>query len=149
MDSNCHKRLLKFVFFLGVLFLFMGVSFGQDIVLIAHKGVPVDSLSPDEIRNIFLGKAIDWPDHSLIQTVLFSDPEIHQFFVRKYVKKTDRQFDAWWRRKLFEGTGMIPPAYGSAKEILNFVAGTKGCIGYVSSDIPIGDNVKILSVTDK
>lgn len=123
-------------------------AYADDIVFVANKNVCVDSLTKDEVRKIFLGKISMWPDNSPIRFVIVQQVDTHKRFVEKYANKTEEQFWAWWKRKLFTGSGTVPIRFVSEADVLIYVANTPGGIGYISSNVKIGDNVKVLHVSD-
>jgi ABC-type phosphate transport system substrate-binding protein len=121
----------------------------NDIVIIVNKGVAVESMEKEALRDLFLGNISVWPDDKKINFAILGSSETHQSFVQTYTRKTESQFQAWWKRKLFTGTGKFPPKFSTDQEMIDYVAKTEGGLGYVSSGAAIGDGVKILTVTEK
>ena len=127
----------------------MGYATANDIVVIVNKGVSVESMEKEALRDLFLGNISVWPDDKKINFAILGSSETHQSFVQTYTRKTESQFQAWWKRKLFTGTGKFPPKFSTDQEMIDYVAKTEGGLGYVSSGAAIGDGVKILTVTEK
>lgn len=126
-----------------------GPSLADDVIFIVNKGVAINSLEKEALRDIFLGNTSVWPDDKKINFAVLGQSETHKAFVRSCTRKTESQFQAWWKRKLFTGTGKIPPRFVTDQEMIAYVAKTEGGLGYVSSKAPLGDPVKPLSVIDK
>lgn len=124
-----------------------GALANSQILIIANKNLPIDSLTKDQIKNIFLGTTTRWQDKSTITFVTLQKNDVHKIFVRKYTNKSSDQFRAFWRRQLFTGKGKIPKTYKTEQALIQFIAQTKGSIGYVSKSADI-DNVKLIKVSD-
>ena len=146
-----QKRFFRFGWLIALWICVLSVrpSPGNEIVFIVNKGVSADKLEKEALRDIFLGNTSVWPDGKKVVFATSSDPSTHKLFVQPYTRKTESQFQAWWKRKLFTGTGKVPPRVKTDQEMIDFVAATEGGMGYVSSSAALGDSVKILTVTDK
>jgi len=101
-------------------------------IIIANPRVAAQSLSSDEVKNIFLGKKTKWEDGNPITFILLKDKTIHKRFLEKYVDSTPSQYSRYWRGLLFSGRGRCPKTLPAA-EALHFIAETEGAIGYVIS----------------
>jgi len=124
----------------------------MEVLIIANNSVHTDSLSKEEIKNIFTGVMSKWPDQKNIHfaTLLpnVSNADLHEAFTRKYVKKTSGQFEIFWRYQLFTGNRKMPPMCKDEQKMIEFVKATDGAIGYVSASTSI-PNVKIIAVSGK
>lgn len=115
-----------------------------EVVVIANKGVSQDSLTKDEIKNIFLGKMVKWPDNSSIHFVT-SKADVHGAFLKMYINRSTSQFRNYWRKMVFTGKGQKPKAFQSDEELIQYVSETQGAIGYVGKDAAL-KNVKTITV---
>lgn len=142
----------KFLF--GVLFLaiagmlctFPGLASAEDLVVIGNRSVPVSSLDPRDVKNIYLGKMKVWDNGMKVQFVTLKDGDIAERFLKQYVKKNPSMFSKYWKKKVFTGGGKPPKAFSREKDLVKYVAETKGAIGYISSK-SLSESVKILSVS--
>ena len=137
--SFASCMVLGLAFYAGVLRAFADTG---EPVIIANLNVGLESLDPEEIKNIFLGKKTKWEDGNPITFVLLSDQAVHETFLKKYIDFTPRQFSRYWRGLLFAGKGSCPKTLSEA-EVLQFVAQTEGAIGYV---LKSNDRVKTITV---
>jgi ABC-type phosphate transport system substrate-binding protein len=96
--------------------------------------VPENTLSQQEIQEIFLGKRVQWSDNSKIRFVTVGDAEVHSMFLKQYVKLSEADWKIYWKRMVFTGRGMPPETIATEAEIIEFVAKTKGAVGYISSE---------------
>jgi ABC-type phosphate transport system substrate-binding protein len=124
--------------------LFSGIAWA-DVVIIAHKDVAETTLSEKELQEIFLGKRVQWTDNSAVHPATVKESELHEAFLERYIKKSPSQWVTHWKRMVFTGTGTPPEQFDTQQELLDYVAETKGAIGYVDAEVPI-ENVMTLEV---
>lgn len=117
----------------------------QDIVIIANPDVSLDSITPSDIKKIFLGKKADWGNGSKITFFTAGQRETHETLLKKFVKKTPSQYRIFWKKQAFTGKGKIPRSSGNDQEMVDLVISTKGAIGYVSAGVDLG-RAKTLSI---
>ena len=58
---------------------------------------------------------------------------VHEEFVKEYLGKTDSALQTYYRSLVFTGKASMPKVFGTAAEVVAYVAKTKGTIDYVSS----------------
>ncbi|MBU0995790.1 MAG: substrate-binding domain-containing protein [Proteobacteria bacterium] len=114
------------------------------IAIIANKDVPADHLTPEAIKKIFLGDTTNWNANEGIIVVLSKDETVQGAFIKQYIKRTPYQFENVWRRNLFTGKGARSIRISNMEDLIQFVATTKGAIGYVPADTNLPSNVKII-----
>jgi hypothetical protein len=114
-------------------------------VVVAHKAVPVDSVSAADLRDIALGNKKQWKNGDLITFVTLSSGPVHEEFLKIYAAKSPVQFSSYWKRELFSGKGKPPRHFESEAALVRFVAETAGALGYVADGTDTGA-VKVLSV---
>ena len=134
----------------------MAEDLPEDVVLIINKEVPVKEIKLDLVKEVFLGKYTKWQDEdgSKVKVVLatLKDGEINDSFMKAYVKKTAPQFGNFWKKIVFSGKGKMPKSLKTEKEMIEYVAEEKGCVGYMSKaeyeklSADIGDKVSVLKV---
>lgn len=114
--------------------------------LIAHRGVPVQTLSLANARAIFGLRQPRWPDGSLVRVIVL--PDNHSLHSRMGKEKLDLypyQLRQTWDRLIYSGMAQAPIEVGNEEEMLAKVAATPGAIGYVNK-VKSHDPVKILQV---
>lgn len=102
-----------------------------DMLIIAHQNTSETAISQKDIQEIFLGKRVQWKDNTAIHPATIKEPELHETFLKQYVKKTPSQWIAHWRRMVFTGNGTPPQQFATQEELLEYVVNTSGAIGYV------------------
>jgi ABC-type phosphate transport system substrate-binding protein len=115
-----------------------------EVLIIANKNVPEDSISKTEVKDIFLGKTVKWADKSNISFVILKN-DVHKAFLKEYIKRSSSQYGNYWKKMVFTGKGMKPKAFDTEKELVQYVAETKGSIGYISKGTEMM-NVKTINV---
>lgn len=104
-----------------------------DIKVIANPSVKAVVVSAEEIRSVFLGTRTSLHDGSHVEPVLLKSGLVHQTFVREYLDKTDAALETYYRSLVFTGKGLMPPSLASDQVVVEYVAKTKGAVGYVSA----------------
>ena len=116
-----------------------------DVKVIANSSVSASSVSADDLKSIFLEDKTALGDGSHVSPVLQKGGPAHEEFVKKYLGKTDDALQTYYRSLVFTGKGSMPKALGSDDEVVDYVAKTKGAIGYVSAGTSTA-GVKTLAV---
>lgn len=141
---------ILWMFFLGF-FVFLwhdnALSANEPFIIIANRDVPAETLSRNDLKDIFLGVEIVWKNSQEIRLCTLKESDIHTKFTRQIANKTTQQFKAWWKKRLFLGQGSVPPEFDGENELIDYVANTKGAIGYVSA-APQNDNVKTITISE-
>lgn len=116
-----------------------------DIVVVANKKLPADSLSKDALKAIYLGQKGTLDNGAGIEIVILKDSDIHNDFLQRYVNKTAAQFSNYWKQQVFTGKGKMPRQFDSESSLLEYVAGRDGAIGYCSGNADT-NKIKIISI---
>ena len=117
----------------------------EEVVIIVNPAVSDSVLTLDELQDIYLNKKTKWSDGKKIVFVTLKDPVTHPEFLKKYIQRTASQFRNFWKQQVFTGKGKMPTVFNSEEELLDFVSGTDGAIGYISGRVST-DSVKTIAV---
>ncbi|MCB2182107.1 MAG: hypothetical protein KQH63_08795 [Desulfobulbaceae bacterium] len=107
-------------------------AYGEEYVLISHKKSPVEQLTSQEVKRIFLGKMKKWPTGTSIQIVVNINKEVHSQFTGDVLKKSPSQFSNYWRKVLFSGKSMLPVYVKNDEEAINYVSNHEDAITYIN-----------------
>jgi ABC-type phosphate transport system substrate-binding protein len=134
-----------------LIFLFLSLCWGTrfilaDVLIIANNETRLTSLKKKDIRDIFTGKRKRWENDGKITLAVLKNSTVHKQFLRQFVSKTPSQFRRYWREKVFTGEGKIPRVFKTEKSLVDFVANTRGAIGYIS--FPQNKRVKIVKIIE-
>lgn len=127
-------RLITALVFSALMFL-SSASKADDLAVISHASVDIDSLSEERLRRIFSGKVQYWPTGDrVVVFVLSPTSEAHQVFCREYLSMFPYQLERLWKRMTFSGQGEPPVIVASMDDLIESVVTTPGAIGYAYSD---------------
>jgi len=144
MKSN---RLISLIIFL----LLVTPLFPQEQVIriIANADINETVITSETVRSIFLGKKVKWENgDQIIIVTLDAEAQVHEQFLKLFIKKTPYSFTNFWQIKLFTGKGVPPISFPTEEDVIHYVAATQGAVGYISASHSENDleNVKILRV---
>lgn len=128
---------------IGMYFTYPSASVG-DVLIIANKNLPGTSISKEDIKDIFIGKKTNW-ENEKITFVTLEEGETHKQFLQNYVKRTPAQYSRFWKKQIFTGKGRKPRSFKTEEGLIDYVAGTDGAIGYISTESVTG-KVKVMSI---
>jgi ABC-type phosphate transport system substrate-binding protein len=113
-----------------------------EVVVIVNKSSPIASMTPEQVSQIYLGKASVFPDGAkAFATDLPESSAVREEFYSKVTGKAPSQVKAIWARLVFGGKGSPPKEIGDAGAVKQFVAANPGAIGYVDKKA-LDDSVK-------
>jgi ABC-type phosphate transport system substrate-binding protein len=118
------------------------------VAVIAHKAVPVDTLSQAQLFDVFSGDIKIWSNK--VRVVVFDlkpAGEAKEAFY-KLLGKTPSRMKSIWLKKLLMGEGDPPEALLSEEEVLKKVAATRGAIGFVDK-AKVTPEVKMIVIVEK
>lgn len=116
-----------------------------DFKVIANNSVKTSDISSDELKGVFLATKSSLSDGSHVEPVLQKTGPAHEAFLKEYVGKTDAALGTYYRSLVFTGKASMPKTLGSDSEVVDYVAKTKGAVGYVSAGAAVS-GVKSLEV---
>jgi ABC-type phosphate transport system substrate-binding protein len=139
-------KIAKFLF-LGLAAVLLGTLPAQaaDVKVIVNSSVSASSVSGEELKRIFLGTKSSLDDGSHVQPVFEKGGPAHEAFLQNYLGKSDAALMTYYRSLVFTGKGSMPKILATDAEMAEYVAKTKGAIGYVSAGTST-TGVKVLEV---
>ena len=120
----------------------------NDVVLIAHPNVRIDTLSRDTARAIFAMRQRTWPNGQAASvSVLPEDHPVHARFSKSLLNVYPHQLRLAWDRVVFSGTGQAPNVVMSQPDMLDRVASTPGGLGYIERGY-LDDSVNVIPLVN-
>jgi TonB family protein len=120
-------------------------ALADTVKLIANSSVKADSISPGELKKVFLEQSNSLKDGTHVEPVLERGGPVHEAFLQQYLGRTNDDLQTYYRALVFTGRGSMPKAFGSDAEVVAYVARTRGAIGYVGVDSGT-EGVKTVSI---
>jgi len=116
-----------------------------DVVLVVNPSNPLASLDATIAKKIFLGKKGSWDNGDKV--ILYSqyDAEVTDSFTRAVLNKSAQQFNTFWKKALFTGTGHPPVEVRDDAEMKKYIAADPRGIGYISREALDG-SVKLVTL---
>jgi ABC-type phosphate transport system substrate-binding protein len=128
----------------AVSLLFVWHSSPAAIAIIGNPKLPVNSLTAEQISDIFLEKMTTLPDGTRIVVIDHQDGEpVKDSFYQDIVGKTLNQLKAYWAKIIFTGAGLPPRTFSGDESVKEEVSMTPGAIGYISTK-SVDASVKVL-----
>ena len=120
----------------------------ESVKIIVNPEVGISRLSQAELARIYLGKKTFWESGSRIAPSLLKETSpITESFLEASIRKTVRQYRAYWKRRLFSGKGTAPKTFASSRQVANYVAENPGAIGVVDAAFS-DDRVHVVELTN-
>lgn len=104
-----------------------------EIRIIANPAVDTSEISREELNRIFLMAKTSLHGAEHVEPVLEKAGPAHEAFLKEYIGRTDEALMTYYRSLMFTGKASIPKSFRSDPEVAQYVAKTKGAIGYVSA----------------
>ena len=116
--------------------------------VIVHPGVKGSQIPRGTLSSIFLKQAPRWSDGS---PVLPGDQSmrssVRQSFAADVLQRPMVELQMFWSRRM--ATGVTPPPVKQTdEEVLAYVAGTPGAIGYVSTATALPESVRSVAIVE-
>jgi len=133
----------KKVFFLVFLFWVQALLFSE-IVIIANKNSPLDSISKRELYSIYTGKKTSLKGNRVKPvTQLKNLGGFNPQFLRMNVKS----FKRLWMRLTLQGKARVPVNLSTDSKVISYVINNDGAIGYING-ASISEKVKRIIVSN-
>jgi len=111
------------------------------VVVIANSSLVANSLSADELKDIYTAKTKYWDDGQVIIVVVL--PDKTDAALQEVSGMDGSQFKTFWQRLAFSGRGSEPKKADDAAALVALVASTKGAIAFVPVDAELKGVKKI------
>jgi len=116
-----------------------------DYVVIVNKSNPTGSISSADLQNIYSGKKSSWADGKDISASFNNNSSARDAFLKEGIKKTLPQYQTFWKKAVFTGTGTPPKEHDSDSAVKNYVSSNSHAIGFISST-SLDSSVKKLDI---
>lgn len=123
------------------------LAYAGEVAVVNPKN-PISALSKDELADIYLGNAKNFPGGgSAVPLDLPESAATRQDFHKVVTGKNETQFKAYWAKMVFSGRGVPPKEVASDAEIKSMVAANPNMIGYIDK-AAVDGSVKVVFTAD-
>ena len=138
-----------FVLFAVVLLCFgtavTGSVANTELLIIASPDVPLEQLNRETISDIYQGYRGKWNNGQKIKVVMLKEGNTHITFANSIVHLSPEKLKSLWKKVIFSGAGRPPKIVHSEEKCVQYIAATKGAIGYINAATK-HDGVKVIEV---
>jgi ABC-type phosphate transport system substrate-binding protein len=114
------------------------------VVAVVSPKNPVSALSKDQLADIYLGNAKNFPGGGVATPVdLPESAAERQDFHKSVTGKSGTQFKAYWAKMVFSGRGVPPKEAASIAEVKSLIASNPGMVGYIDKS-EVDSSVKVV-----
>jgi ABC-type phosphate transport system substrate-binding protein len=115
--------------------------------VIVNPATPVATLAREQLSRLFLRKVARWDGGTPVLPVdLAESSPARDAFTRAVHRRSVSMIAGYWQRQIFSGRQLPPPDRASEAEVVAYVRGTPGAIGYVSASAELR-GVRVVTVT--
>jgi ABC-type phosphate transport system substrate-binding protein len=138
------SRIGRSTLFSVVIGLLLGGAVRADVVAVVSTKNPLTSLTKAEVADIFLGKAVRFPDGTLAVPIDQEEgsPARDEFYAT-FTGKSPAQIKSHWTKIIFTGRGQPPRAVSNSTEVRQLIAANPQAISYIERSA-VDSTVKVL-----
>lgn len=115
-----------------------------ETVVIVAAANPTTTLTADQVSDLFLGRANNFPGGGSATPVDQTDGSaVREDFYTKVANKSAAQIKAYWAKLVFTGKGQPPKEAGDNSGVKSAVAGNPSAIGYIDKSA-VDASVKVV-----
>lgn len=118
---------------IGMLILTLGI-YAENLVFIVNKNTPIEHLSADDIKSIYLKKRTFWSNVKLTPLNLPPKNRLREQLEKRILKMDREHLQRYWMREHYLGH-RLPFQVKTANSMIVFVKKVKGAVGYVPEEM--------------
>jgi hypothetical protein len=111
------------------------VDLSVGVKVIANPSVSASEISVEDLKGVFLATKTS-VGGSQVAPVLAKAGRAHDVVLKEYLGKSDAALMTYFRGLVFTGKASMPKVCDSDAEIVEYVARTKGAVGYIGAAVP-------------
>jgi hypothetical protein len=122
----------------------------ESVAVIVNQANPIDDLSLNELRTVFLGERSHWPNGRRI-TLVMMDPGLleRKAVLRDVCHMSETEFSRHFLQGLFTGEVFVSPkTLSTPVGVRKFVFNVPGAIGYVKAS-DVDGTVKVIKINGR
>jgi len=116
-----------------------------DVKIVANLSITANSISPREIRSVFLAERNSLKEGSHVEPVFERSGLTHEIFLREFLRQNSESLQTYFGALVFTGKAAMPKSFDTDEEVLAYVIKTRGAIGYISPSAST-EGAKVLAI---
>lgn len=131
----------------AALFLTSAVGAVQaEVVVVVSAKNSLNSLTPNQLADIFLGKTEELPNGVSVAAVdQGENSREKEEFYRRYLNRSLAQIRAYWAKQIFTGKGEPPREFDNIEQLKRYVAANPNSIAYLERE-KLDASLKVVNV---
>ena len=130
----------------GTLFGIYAGATPADVVPVVSAKTPVVALSKNQLADIFLGKAVRFPDgRPAVPIDQAEGTATREEFYLVFAGKSPAQLNAHWSKVIFTGRGQPPREFANSSQVKKRLGEDPGTIGYIEQEA-VDASVRVVPV---
>ena len=114
--------------------------------VIVNRAVKSDSLTKQQVSDLFLKKTTKWTDGTAVAAVDLPDAtSVREAFSKEIHGQPASAVKSYWNKQIFSGRDLPPLEKKTDAEVVAYVRATAGAIGYVAESAET-EGVRVLTV---
>ena len=124
---------MRFLVFLALFVGSISSSAAREFYAVVSQKDHFREIDNDLVQDVFWGRKTFWSNGDRIMAAQLSfRTEVGNEFIQYILQGRPRQFQSFWRRKLFSGRGYPPRSFETENEIIQYVRRQKNGLGIVT-----------------
>lgn len=116
----------------GLMLALLATGASADVVVVASADSPLESLTPRQLADVFLGRRDRLPGgHPIAPVEQSGSSPARETFYRDYLGRSAAQVQAHWSKLVFTGRGRPPRSAKDDAGVAEIVADDPHAIGYL------------------
>lgn len=122
----------------------LAVQAQAQVVVVVNAAAPVDSLTREQVSDLFLGKSGRFPNgNKAVPIEMAEGSALRSSFHQAVTGKSDAQLKSYWSKLIFSGAASPPRTTGSSEDMLATLSATPDGVGYIE-EAKVAQGVKIV-----
>ena len=118
------------------------------ILVIVNKANPIDSLTKEQVRHLFLRREITWErvltkakkksksfsKSEKVRPIEFTRKRENELFLEHVIEKDKDSLERHWIKLQYQSAIRRPKRVGTPERVLKYTSALKGCVGFINAD---------------
>ena len=119
----------------------------QEFQVVVNESVPIAVISKSDLSKVFRKKARQIGGVEARPVDLDAGSSVREAFSQGVHGRSAAAIESYWQQQIFAGQEVPPVKKASDAEVLAYVRGTPGAVGYVAAGVSLGAGVKAVRVS--